>query len=74
MRSKLNVLVAAAALWLVAPQLAAADNVEEQLRLMNERMSQLEDQLEATKDQLGDSEEQVARQQEVIEKAGLDKN
>jgi hypothetical protein len=73
MRAKLKILVAAAAGLLIAPQLAMADDVEEQLKLMNERMGQLENQLQATQDQLDSSQEQVSRQQGVIEKAGLDR-
>lgn len=73
MRSTWKVLVAAAAALLVAPQLAMADEVEEQLRQMNERMGQLESQLQATQDQLDSSQAQVARQQDVMEKAGLER-
>lgn len=71
MRSRLNILVAAAVAALVVPQLAMADSVDEQLRLMNERMSQMENQLQATQDELNSSQEKVARQESVIEKAGL---
>ena len=63
MRSRLNILVAAAAAILVVPQFATADqDVEEQLRQMNERMGQLEDQLQATQDELDASTETVERQ------------
>jgi uncharacterized coiled-coil protein SlyX len=48
MRSSMKILVAAAATLLVAPQFAMADDIEEQLRLMNERMAQLESDLQAT--------------------------
>jgi len=74
MRSRLNILVAAAAAILVVPQFATADqDVDEQLRLMNERMAQLEDQLQATQDELDASTDTVERQGDVIEKAGLDR-
>jgi hypothetical protein len=71
MRSTWRVLVVAAAAALAVPQLAMADDVEEQLRAMNERMSQLEDQLQATKDELDDSQGTIERQQALIEKADL---
>ena len=71
MRSSMKILVAAAATLLVAPQFAMAEDIEEQLRLMNERMGQLESQLQATQDELQESTTKVAAQQELIEKAGL---
>ncbi len=72
MRSMCRILVASAVAALAFPQLAMADqNIEEQLRLMNERMSQLEDQLQATKDELDDSRGTIERQQELIEKADI---
>ncbi len=73
MRSRLNILVATAAMALVVPQFAMADDVEEQLRLMNERMGQMEDQLQAAQDELDASREKVEHQQSVIQKAGLDR-
>ena len=80
MRSNVKILVAAMATLLVAPQLATADDIEEQLRLMDERMGQLESQLQdtrgelqATRDELEASTTTVAAQQEVIERAGLER-
>ena len=73
MRSRLNILVAAVVAALVVPQLAMAESVEDQLRLMNERMTQMEDQLQATQDELEASQDQVERQESVIEKAGLER-
>ena len=74
MRSRLNILVAAAAAIWVVPQFAMADSdVEAQLKQMNDRMGQLEDQLQATQDELDASSETVERQGAVIEKAGLDR-
>ena len=87
MRSNVKILVAAAATLLVAPQLATADDIEEQLRLMNERLGQLESRLQeaegelqdtrgdlrAARDELDASATTVATQQELIEKAGLDR-
>lgn len=73
MRSRLNILVATAAMALVIPQFAMADGVEEQLRQMNERMGQMEDQLQAAQDELDASRDKVDHQQKVIQKAGLDR-
>lgn len=73
MRSTCRILVAAAVAALAFPQLAMAGDVEEQLRLMNERMAQMESQLEATKDELDASKDEVARQQELIQKAGIER-
>ncbi len=73
LRSNWKILVAAAATLLVAPQLAMADDVDEQLRLMNERMAQMEEQLQATNDELDASKARVDTQQELITKAGLDR-
>lgn len=71
MRFGFKTLVAAAAgLWLV-PQVATADDVEEQLQQMQDRLSQLEDQLKATNDQLQSSQERAQQQQQLIEDAGL---
>jgi TolA-binding protein len=72
MRSTWKTLVAAVATALVAPQLANADDIEEQLRQMQERMDQLEDELAATNDQLEASTTRVEEQQHVIERARLD--
>jgi hypothetical protein len=69
----MKILVAAAATLLVAPQFAMGDDIEDQLRLMDERMGQLESQLQATQDELEASKSTVAAQQELIEKAGLER-
>jgi hypothetical protein len=69
----MKILVAAAATLLVAPQFAMADDIEDQLRLMDERMGQLESQLQATQDELEASKTTVAAQQDLIEKAGLER-
>jgi hypothetical protein len=74
MRSTFRILVAAAAVALALPQFAMAeDDIEQQLRLMDERMSQMEGQLQATQDELDASKVTVDRQQELIEKAGLER-
>ncbi|CAG0981659.1 hypothetical protein MYXO_01890 [Myxococcaceae bacterium] len=71
MRSSWKTLAALAAGLIVAPQLAAADDVQEQLKKMQERMSQLEDRLQATTDQLEVTEERAAEQQALLQKAGV---
>lgn len=64
-------LVAIATGLLVAPQLAAEEDVQEQLRRMQERMSQLEDKLNATSDELAATKQRADAQQKVIQEAGL---
>jgi hypothetical protein len=51
---------------------AAADDVAEQLRAMQERMSQLEDRLEATSDELSSANQRLSAQQSLIEQVELD--
>jgi len=53
------------------PQLAAADDVQNQLTQMQQRMNQLEDKLQATTDQLQATEKKSEEQQQVIDRAGL---
>jgi hypothetical protein len=64
-------LVAATAGIVALPQLAAADDVQDQLRNMSERMKQLEDKLQATNDQLDQANDRVAEQRQVLERSGL---
>jgi hypothetical protein len=71
MRSSWNILVAVAACLMLAPQLATASDVEEQLRQMQERMAQLEDKLQAQDDQLNAAEQRVEDQERLIQDAGL---
>ena len=52
MRSSWNTLVAVAAALVIGPQIAAANEVQEQLDQMQARMAQLEDSLQATQDEL----------------------
>ena len=74
MRSRFTILVAVAATLMVGPRLAAAeDSVEAQIKAMNERMAQMEQQLQATQDQLDASKQTVERQQDLIEKAGIER-
>ena len=62
-----------AALALLVPGGAfAADDVEAQLRAMQERMGQLEDRLEATTDQLSAANQKLTAQQTLIERVELD--
>jgi TolA-binding protein len=71
MHTSWKILATAAVLALAAPQLAIADEVEDQLRQMQQRMSELEDKLQATNDELESSKQQVEQQQELIQKAGI---
>ena len=73
MRSRWTVLAALAATCWVAPQLAAAEDVEDQLRQMNERMAQMEKQLEATNEELAASKERVEDQQSLIQDLDADR-
>ena len=68
MRSKWTILAAAAATLWVAPQLAAAgEDVEAQIKQMNDRMAQMEEQLQATNEELSASKQRVEQQQAVIQ-------
>ncbi len=71
MRFGWKTLVVAAVGLLMVPQLAAADDVEDQLEQMQQRLLQLEDQLQATNDQLVDANDRAQRQDVLIERAGL---
>jgi len=71
MRSSWKALAACAAGLIVAPGLAAADDVQAQLKVMQERMSQLEDRLQATTDQLEVTEQRAAEQQKMLTEAGV---
>lgn len=71
MRSSWKTLVVAVAGWLVVPQLANADEVQDQLRQMQERMSQLEDKLQATTEELDEANKRSQDQEKLIERSGL---
>jgi hypothetical protein len=58
---------------LAAPQLAAADDVQEQLRVMQERMGQLEEKIQAQDDQLEAADRKAEQQQRLIEESGIDR-
>jgi len=72
MRPSWKILVTVAATLLAVPQLALADQVEDQLQQMQQRMTDLENKLQATNDELATSKEKVNQQEELIKKAGID--
>jgi hypothetical protein len=74
MRPSWKIFVTALASVLALPQLALADDVEAQLRQMQERMTELEQKLQATNDELETSKEKADQQEKLIEKAGLDES
>ncbi|MHC5035556.1 MAG: outer membrane beta-barrel protein, partial [Planctomycetota bacterium] len=71
MRSLCMVLVGTLAGLVLAPSLATADEVQDQLLLMQERMTQLEDRLQATSDELAAANQRADAQHKLIERAGL---
>jgi hypothetical protein len=74
MRWHRKLLALAAVGALGAPQVAAADDVQNQLQQMQQRMNQLEDKLQATSDQLQATEKKSEEQQQIIDRAGLKEN
>ena len=71
MRSKLMTAAAVAASTILGASVAAADPVQEQLRLMEQRMAEMEDRLQATSEKLKNAEQTVEQQQAVLSEAGL---
>ncbi|MBY0401658.1 porin, partial [Myxococcota bacterium] len=71
MRSKLMTAAAVAASTLLGASVAAADPVQEQLRLMEQRMAEMEDRLQATSEELKNAQQTVEQQQAVLTDAGL---
>ncbi len=71
MRSKLITVVTAVASTLLVGQVAAADAVQEQLRLMEQRMAEMEDRLAATSQELEETKATAREQQSVLSEAGL---
>lgn len=71
MRSNLITVVTAVASVLLVAQVAAADQVQEQLRLMEQRMAEMEDRLQATSDELQTAKNTVSVQQDLLEESGL---
>jgi len=71
MRSKLIILVMGVASVLLVVQVAAADPVQEQLRLMEQRMAAMEDRLQATSNELRTAQTTVDEQQSLLFESGL---
>ena len=71
MHSKLITAVAVVASSILGTSVAAAEPVQEQLRLMEQRMEEMEDRLEATSEKLKSAEATVQQQQTVLSEAGL---
>jgi hypothetical protein len=71
MRSKLITVVTAVASVLLVAQVAVADQVQEQLRLMEQRMAEMEDRLQATSDELRTAQSTVDEQQSLLTESGL---
>lgn len=72
MRSNLMTLaMVAVSVVLVAPMAGADESVQKQLRLMEQRMAEMEDRLEATSEELRTAKSTVDQQQEMLSGAGL---
>jgi hypothetical protein len=71
MRSNFITVVTAVASVVLAASVASADQVQEQFRLMEQRMAEMEDRLEATSDDLRTARATVDEQQSLLSDAGL---
>jgi len=71
MRSNLITVVTAVASLVLVAQVAAADQVQEQFRLMEQRMAEMEDRLQATSTELESARATVDEQQSLLTDAGL---
>ncbi len=71
MRSNLITVVTAAASMLLVANVAAADQVQEQLQLMEQRMAEMEDRLQATSDELAAAQATVVEQKDLLIDSGL---
>ncbi|CAN0248515.1 unnamed protein product [Discosporangium mesarthrocarpum] len=71
MRSKLITVATAVASTLLVAHVAAADQVQEQLQLMEQRMAEMEDRLQATSDELAAAQATVVEQQDLLIDSGL---
>jgi hypothetical protein len=71
MRSKMITVAAVVAGIFLAAPMATADDVQEQLRLMEQRMAEMEDRLQATSDELNTAKTTVAEQQNLLTDAGF---
>ena len=71
MRSTMITAVAVVAGIFLAAPMAIADDVQEQLRLMEQRMAEMEDRLQATSDELNTAKTTVEQQQNLLTDAGF---
>jgi hypothetical protein len=71
MRSTLITVITAVASTLLVTGVASADDVQEQIRLMEQRMAEMEDRLQATSDELRTARATVDEQQTKLSDAGL---
>jgi hypothetical protein len=71
MRSKIIIVATVVASLLFVPLMASADAVQEQLRLMEQRMAEMEDRLQATSVELNSAKATVDQQQGLLTDAGL---
>jgi hypothetical protein len=71
MRSNLITVFTAVASVLLVAQVAAADQVQEQFRLVEQRMAEMEDRLQATSSELQSARATVQEQQALLTDAGL---
>ena len=71
MRSNLITAVAVVTSAFLGTSVAVADPVQEQFKLMEQRMAEMEDRLQATSDKLKNAEQTVEKQQSVLSEAGL---
>ena len=71
MRSNMITAAAVVAGIFLAAPMATADDVQEQLRLMEQRMAEMEDRLQATSDELATAKQTVDEQQVLLSDAGL---
>jgi hypothetical protein len=71
MRSNLITVVTAVASIVLTAGVATADQVQEQLMLMEQRMAEMEDRLQATSDELASAQATVVEQQDLLIDSGL---
>ncbi len=71
MRSTMIIAAAVVAGIFLAAPMATADEVEEQLRLMDQRLAEMEDRLQATSEELRSAQETVEEQQSVLSSVGF---
>ncbi len=71
MRSTMTIAAAVVAGIFLAAPMATADAVQEQLRLMDQRLAEMEDRLQATSEELRSAKATVEEQQSVLSSAGF---